>query len=1265
MKTTMNNMASIFGRCAAHWIFFSLLLLTQAGVAQAFDLMVSAASSRSPASLLDGGTVRGNIYVFTTPETGASRVSFFFDGSTTANKIEGLRPYDLAGTAADGSAFPFNTAVLNDGLHTLRAAVLTSSGTTETITAQFTVGNTVTPPPSLIFAPTSTAFSATAGSNPSTQSATLSTSNGSATTYGITVSYGAGSSAGWLTATPTSSTSSSSVGVNLAVNATGLPAGTYTATVNAAASGYTAASLPVTLTVSAATSAYELRMSKTSDRASAVSLDGQTVAGQIYAFTTPDTGVKSVSFFLDGATTAYKTEGVKPYDLAGTAANGSALPFNTASLSDGIHTLRATITTYTSPTPENVTAQFTVSNTATPPPSLKFSPASTAFSATAGSNPPAQSAALSTSNGSATTYGITVSYGAGSNAGWLTAAPTSLASSASINVTLAVNTIGLAAGTYTATVSATASGYTAANLPITLTVAPASSGYELRMSKSSNRASPVALDGQTVAGQIYAFTGPDTNVRRVTFFLDGAATPYRTENQGPFDFAGTAASGAAQPFNTGTLADGNHFVTANIELTSGGVQSVTAQFTVSNNASVPSYGFDNFNDGDYAGWTMFDDSLAVPSNWIVSGGKLLQTAEVGNYGTALLKAYHKGTYAIFDASRGLDNYRFQVTATPQSNLGRDIGVMFRYVNNDNYYRLFFSADDGGVRLERKLGGVFTTLAKNARGYKANVPILITIEANGPLVQIGVNGDDQLFGFYDTSLQAGAVALYCRHDCAFDDVSVELNSGATSLVIAKPEAYSVAAGGTLNVSAILMNKPVGSTAQVQFALDGVACTVQPTAESQAAPGLFQAQCAAPANVHVQDLSAQLLLNGQTTAFSDTNVQVGSRGDNFLAIGDSITFGLGDNFNADNSDTDGWVQNMQGYEAPLSAALNQLHPETPTIIFNSGFPGDRAHNVLWGGRLDPALEKHSDADHVLLMLGTNDVGGNVPSGTGCSGAACKDTFKGNMLEIIRRIRNVGKKPLVARIPPRFGDTETTLYSAPETHPKNLKAQEVNRVISEELGLAADEIGPDFYNAFLGAGVNRSSLFVDHLHPNALGYSLMAQLWYNHFSGDNGMPFLIDAICVRLVNQGGCVSPSVYKQDVVGVGDPYYADASFIITGYATAGANHPGELPTELSGGVWVMTKNGDKALANSDYLTLGFNGSATVYVAYDDGGAKPNWLISGFVDTGMRLTTSNSAAAPSMRLYRKNSVTGPLTLPGNMASGAGGTPENYLVIVKPN
>lgn len=1011
--------------------------------------------------------------------------------------------------------------------------------------------------------------------------------------------------------------------------------------------------------------AFDLMVSTSASRTSASMLEGGTVSGSIYVFTAPDTGVKSVSFFLDGATTAYKTEGVKPYDLAGTAANGSAFPFNTASLADGKHSIKATITTTTSTTPQDVVATFTVSNVVAPPPSLKLAPASATFSAVAGSNPASQSVTLSTSNGAAATFGVSVGYVSGSPQGWLSATLSSSVSSPSVGVNLAVNTAGLAAGTYTANVSATAGGYTAASLPVTLTVTAAPSGYDLQMSKSSNRASPVSLNGQTVAGQLYIFTAPDTNVVSVSFFLDGSATAFRTENLGPFDFAGTATSGAAQAFNSATLPDGNHFITANIKLSSGSVQSVTAQFTVSNNATVPSYGFDNFNDGDYTGWTMFDDSLAVPSNWSVSGGRLLQTADVSSSGSALLYAYHKGTYAIFDATRGLDNYRFQVTATPQSDLGRDIGVMFRYVNNDNYYRLLFSADDGGVRLERKLAGAFTTIAKSDRGYKANVPITVTAEVKGPLVQISVSGDDKLFGFYDANLQAGAVALYCRHACAFDDVSVDLNSGATSLVIAKPEAYSVATGGTLAVSAVLLNKPVGSTAQVQFALGGVACTSLPTAESPTSPGLFQAQCAAPTNNHVQDLTAQLLLNGQTTAFSDTNLQIGSRGDNFVAVGDSITFGIGDNFNADNTESHGWVQNVQGYEAPLAGALNLLNAQVPTIIYNSGFPGDRSQNVVWGGRLDRVLAKHSDANKVLVMLGTNDVGTNVASGLNCVGTACSNTFKSNMLELIRKVRAAGKKPYVARIPPRFGDTETALYATPETHAKNLKAQEVNTVITEQLGLAADEIGPDFYTAFLAPGVNRFSLFVDNLHPNALGYSLMAQLWYNHFSGDNGMPFLLDSICVRLISQGSCVNPSTYKQNAVGVGDPYYADASHTITGYNAAGVNHAGTLPADLNGGVWVMTKNSDKGLANEDYLTLKFSGAATVYVAYDDDAAKPNWLTSGFTDTGMRLTTSSSLA-PNLRLYKttKGASFSGITLPGNSAAGATGSPENYVVIVKP-
>ena len=69
------------------------------------------------------------------------------------------------------------------------------------------------------------------------------------------------------------------------------------------------------------------------------------------------------------------------------------------------------------------------------------------------------------------------------------------------------------------------------------------------------------------------------------FFLDDPAmsgVPYKTENNAPWDLAGTTSSGLALPFDTRTLPDGVHSVTAAIELSTGGTETLTAQFAVTN-----------------------------------------------------------------------------------------------------------------------------------------------------------------------------------------------------------------------------------------------------------------------------------------------------------------------------------------------------------------------------------------------------------------------------------------------------------------------------------------------------------------------------------------------------------------------------------------------------------------------------------------------------------------------------------------------------------
>ena len=119
---------------------------------------------------------------------------------------------------------------------------------------------------------------------------------------------------------------------------------------------------------------------------------------------------------------------------------------------------------------------------------------------------------------------------------------------------------------------------------------PSDATNSLVYSKASNRSTPAILDGATVAGNVYIFTTPDTSeIVRVRFYLDNPSmvgTPTRTENGAPYDFAGGTVQ-TAKAFNTATLSEGSHSVTAAVELTGGTTKVITATFTVDNEVEEP------------------------------------------------------------------------------------------------------------------------------------------------------------------------------------------------------------------------------------------------------------------------------------------------------------------------------------------------------------------------------------------------------------------------------------------------------------------------------------------------------------------------------------------------------------------------------------------------------------------------------------------------------------------------------------------------------
>ena len=682
----------------------------------------------------------------------------------------------------------------------------------------------------------------------------------------------------------------------------------------------------------------------------------------------------------------------------------------------------------------------------------------------------------------------------------------------------------------------------------------------------------------------------------------------------------------ARPFDTVQLVNGEHTITALVEFTSGATESVQATFAVLN-APASLFG-DTFSDGIADGWTPVDDD-GYASQWQVSGGAYTQQETIVNPGT-FSGSYHLGRYSLIEESTGWVDYRFSVDVTPLALRGDDVGVMFRYQDNDNYYRISLSARYGYTRLEKKVDGLFVPLFTNARGYDMGASFNIRVDVSGETLFAFIDGDP-VFSTRDTSLTWGGVALYTRAEAAFDNVVAETLDAEPAIVISTPIAYSVTPAASLDVTALTRNIP--DAGWVEFLLDGGTCGGSVDMSS----GTFADQCV---NVDPGDhtLSATINTAGDELAF-DLNENIGTSGDYYLAVGDSITNGRGDAFAFDNISADLRIHAAQGYEANLADLLSST-AEYPVIIFNEGIGGDESYDAAHT-RIDSVLDRHPDANKALVMLGTNDSGVPVLSGLGCAGASCNGTYKQNMQLLVDKLTARGKDVYVSLVPPVF------TAANPLNATRNNLIREYNAVIETELA-NIEARRPDVFDFFLNASTNRFSLFADELHPNALGYVVLSKLWHNALTGDTALPFILDAL-----------SPSTaapfLKQNLIEVGDACYVDESYVIS-----------SLPPGFDNGRWIMTANGDRTNTDANYLSFHTDASVTVYIAYDaNAESPPDWLATRFSDTGLQVGTSNPTA-PFMTLFASNgALSGDIRLGGNLAAGASGAQAHYLVIVLKN
>ena len=166
---------------------------------------------------------------------------------------------------------------------------------------------------------------------------------------------------------------------------------------------------------------------------------------------------------------------------------------------------------------------------------------------------------------------------------------------------------------------------------------------------------------------------------------------------------------------------------------------------------------DAFAQGDLSAWTLVSEATVDgPPNWTASDGLLAQTSGAYEPPIDLADVTKHGLLAL----AGDPTWGDVVVRTRLESAGEGaIGVVFRYRDEDNYYRFSMDRELGYRRLVKNVGGVFTVLWEDALAYEAGRSYELVVVANGARL-CGYLDRVPLFVVEDAALATGQIGLYC-------------------------------------------------------------------------------------------------------------------------------------------------------------------------------------------------------------------------------------------------------------------------------------------------------------------------------------------------------------------------------------------------------------------------------------------------------------------------------------------------------------------------
>jgi hypothetical protein len=176
-------------------------------------------------------------------------------------------------------------------------------------------------------------------------------------------------------------------------------------------------------------------------------------------------------------------------------------------------------------------------------------------------------------------------------------------------------------------------------------------------------------------------------------------------------------------------------------------------------------------------WAFVDDGdQDGPSQWAVTDGVLHQSSGIFGGSTDSNAPEKPGTYAVAGEA-GWRDYRLSVQLGPGGGMFATgtIGVMFRYLDRNNYYRFSMARQDGNIgyrRLIKKVAGQVTVLWEDPALYTPWQHYLINVDCMGDTLNVCLNGES-VCSVRDNDIGSGGIGLYCwrDHQACFSDVRV--------------------------------------------------------------------------------------------------------------------------------------------------------------------------------------------------------------------------------------------------------------------------------------------------------------------------------------------------------------------------------------------------------------------------------------------------------------------------------------------------------------